>query len=251
MAKWLQKRELTMCGRMNITDNEGIRLLMEMIGMPSWPSIQARYNIAPSASLDVLYTPAAGSANESANEVGNEVADIAVHGSMHWGLVPPWAKAGQFKRPLINARSETVREKPSFRNLVDGQRALVPITGFYEWLRKGDSRQPFYFHATDKTAMLIAGLYQENANGEREITLLTTAANDTMAAVHHRMPVIIKPDDALTWLTDQSADQSASVIDKLMQPAANDYLSLYEVDSYVSNARNEGEQCMEPVRRLF
>lgn len=228
-----------MCGRMNITDNDGIRLLMEMIGMPSWPSIQARYNIAPSASLDVLYTPAGSAGNETDNQ--------PVHDSMHWGLVPPWARAGQFKRPLINARSETVREKPSFRNLVDGHRVLVPITGFYEWLRKGDSRQPFYFHATDKSAMLIAGLYQENAKGEREVTLLTTAANETMAAVHHRMPVIIKPTDALTWLSAQSD----GVIDNLMQPAANDYLTLYEVDSYVSNARNEGERCMEPVRGLF
>ncbi len=228
-----------MCGRMNITDNEGIRLLMELIGMPSWPSIQARYNVAPSAGLDVLYA--------AIDSPSNETTPVTAHDTMHWGLVPPWAKAGQFKRPLINARSETVREKPSFRHLVDGHRALVPITGFYEWLRKGDSRQPYYFHAADNTALLLAGLYQENAKGEREITLLTTAANDTMAAVHHRMPVIIKPDDALVWLSDQPAP----LIDSLMQPAANDYLAFYEVGNYVSNARNEGEQCMEPLQSLF
>lgn len=230
-----------MCGRMNITDNEGIRLLMELIGMPSWPSIQARYNVAPSASLDVLL------ASSDSESDPTEASHHTAHDTMHWGLIPPWAREGQFKRPLINARSETMREKPSFRNLVDGNRALVPITGFYEWLRKGNTRQPYYFHPSDNTAMLVAGLYQENAKGEREITLLTTAANDTMAAVHHRMPVIIKPEDAITWLSDQND----SVIDKLMQPAANEYLSLYEVDSYVSNARNEGAQCVEPVQRLF
>lgn len=233
-----------MCGRMNITDNEGIRLLMDLIGMPSWPSIQERYNVAPSASLDVL---------RSAGKVDSTVSDskdtnsTLMHDTMHWGLIPPWAKAGQFKRPLINARSETVREKPSFRHLVDDHRVLVPVTGFYEWLRRGDSRQPYYFHPVKTRAMLMAGLYQENAKGEKEVTLLTTAANDTMNPVHHRMPVIISPNDASTWLSGQPA----SVIDELMLPAANDVLALYEVDAYVSNARNEGAKCMEPLQSLF
>ena len=224
-----------MCGRMNITDNEGIRLLMELIGMPSWPSIQARYNVAPSATLDVLMA--------ESQQGGTSLA----HSPMHWGLIPPWAKDGQFKRPLINARSETVREKPSFRHLVDDHRVLVPVTGFYEWLRQGNNRQPYYFHPADGKAMLMAGLYQENAKGELEITLLTTAANKTMAPIHHRMPVIITPDNAATWLSEQPA----AVINDLMQPAANDLLSLYEVDSYVSNARNEGEQCVARVQQLF
>ena len=145
------------------------------------------------------------------------------------------------------ARSETVREKPSFRHLVDEYRVLVPATGFYEWLRRGDNRQPYYIHPVENRALLMAGLYQENAKGEKEVTLLTTAANETMAPVHHRMPVIISPDNALTWLSEQPTN----IVDDLMQPAANDVLALYEVDAYVSNARNEGAKCMEPLQSLF
>lgn len=220
-----------MCGRMNITDNEGIRLLMDMIGMPSWPSIEVRYNVAPTQNLDVVID--AGAPGKPALE----------HHQMHWGLIPGWAKEGQFKRPLINARSETVREKPSFRNLVKAQRAAVPITGFYEWLREGNNKRPFFIHPKESGAMLLAALYQENAEGLFEVTLLTTSANPAMSKVHHRMPVILTPEDAGLWLTPESSDQ----VDALMKPAANDYLSMYEVSTYVSNARNTDAECVKPL----
>ena len=226
-----------MCGRMNITDNEGIRLLMDLVGMPLWPTITPRFNVAPTQTIDVLL-----SADDT---VGLQ------HQSMHWGIVPTWAKPDQFQRPLINARSETVREKPSFRHLIDGSRCLVPVTGFYEWHRKGSDKRPFYIYpgqndganSGQHRAMFFGALYQRGKDDALQTTLLTTAANETMANVHHRMPVIIEPQDCLNWLAGTDRDE----IDALMQPASNDTLAMHEVSSYVSNARNQGPDCSEPL----
>ena len=169
-----------MCGRMNITDNEGVRLLMELVGMPSWPTIQARYNVAPTAILDALARD-------------RDKPDQLVHLECQWGLVPVWAKPGQFSSPLINARAETVWEKPSFRNLVRHQRVCVPINGFYEWRRERKNKTPFYIYPKERKAMFVAGLYQNSPDSHADVTLLTTAANTAMAPIHHRMPVIIDP----------------------------------------------------------
>jgi len=212
-----------MCGRMNITDNEGIRLLMELVGMPSWPTIQARYNVAPTAQLDVLIRDQ----------------ESLTHQSAHWGLIPPWAKPGQFSSPLINARAETVWEKPSFRNLVKHQRLCVPVTGFYEWRREKSVKTAYYITPAKTDAMFIAGLFQRGPE-RTDMTLLTTAANQSMAAVHHRMPVIITPDQVHDWLTNDDPD----TLNQLMQPAANDFLSMNAVGNYVNNARNEGPECI-------
>jgi len=227
-----------MCGRMNITDNEGILILMDMIGMPTWSSIQARYNVSPTATIDTLHTRE------------GDTPEVITQTQMRWGLIPPWAKDGQFKRPLINARSETVREKPSFRHLVNANRCLVPVTGFYEWKREGKSKRPFYIFPTTGNAMFFGGLYQLNSAGNPELTLLTTAANDSMSAVHDRMPVIIEPADAMQWLSPSDGDSQSEkdLIDTLMQPAGNDVLEMYEVSAFVSNARNEGAQCTEPYQ---
>lgn len=214
-----------MCGRMNITDNEGIRLLMELVGMPSWPSIQARYNVAPSATLDVV--------------VRNSESDALDHLEGHWGLVPPWAKPGQFSSPLINARSETVWEKPSFRNLIKHQRVCVPVNGFYEWHREKSTKVPYFISPAASSAMFIAGIYQRSAD-RTDITLLTTAANQLMAPVHHRMPVIIDVENVAEWLFNDDP----TTLDQLMQPAANDVLQVLQVSDHVNNARNEGPECV-------
>ncbi|MBX2886664.1 MAG: SOS response-associated peptidase [Granulosicoccus sp.] len=218
-----------MCGRMNITDNEGIRLLMELVGMPSWPSIQARYNVAPSAQLDVVVR---------ATDSKGEAASLE-HMEGHWGLIPPWARPGQFSSPLINARSETVWEKPSFRNLIKHQRVCVPINGFYEWHREKSAKIPYFIKPADTRAMLIAGIYQRSAD-RTDITLLTTAANELMAPVHHRMPVVINSDQVDEWLHNDDPE----ILNQLMQPAANDVLTLQQVSDYVNNAKNEGPECV-------
>jgi len=214
-----------MCGRMNITDNEGIRLLMDLVGMPSWPSIQARYNVAPTASLDVL--------------ARDPERDVITHLDAHWGLIPVWAKPGQFSSPLINARSETVWEKPSFKNLVKRQRICIPITGFYEWHRAAKKKTPFFIYPADNKAMLIAGIYQKSS--ERiDVSILTTNANAAMAPIHHRMPVIITADAANEWLLNDDVD----VLNNLMHNPNENVLAFREVSNFVNNARNEGPECV-------
>jgi len=224
-----------MCGRINVSDNEGVRLLLAMLGMEVWPSREPRFNVAPSQSLDVVRWQ-------------DDAAELT---TMKWGLMPAWAKPGKFSAPLINARSETIREKPSFRHLITRHRVLIPINGFYEWKREGKSKQPYFVKPADAPAMFVGALFQpakpekdNDAKTQSQVCVVTVAANDTMSKVHHRMPVILSPADALKWIQESETD----VIDSLMKPASNDSLELVEVDDYVNSARNEGPECVAPRR---
>lgn len=224
-----------MCGRINVSDNEGVRLLLAMLGMEVWPSRDPRFNVAPSQMLDVV-----GWQEEA-----------PTHESMKWGLLPAWAKPGTFSAPLINARSETIHEKPSFRKLIGSHRVLIPINGFYEWRRTGKVKEPFFIKPANASAMFIAGLYQPpspetstDAVECAQVCSVTVESNEAMSHVHHRMPVILSPTDALTWI--QPADKIT--LDRLMVPASNDRLQICEVGDYVNSARNQGSECVEPRR---
>lgn len=224
-----------MCGRINVSDNEGVRLLLAMLGMEVWPSRDPRFNIAPSQTLDVVTWQD----------------DSPSHEAMKWGLIPSWAKPGTFSAPLINARSETVHDKPSFKKLVAQHRALIPINGFYEWQRDGKAKVPYFIKPADANAMFLAALYQpapppagDQPTSYPQTCVVTVAANESMSQVHHRMPVILAPDQALAWI--QPTERN--VIDQLMQPASNETLTINEVGDYVNSARNEGPECIAPKR---
>ena len=145
---------------------------------------------------------------------------------VRWGLIPHWVKEPKPGKPLINARSETVFEKPSFRASIKRRRCLIPADGFYEW--KGDvpgRKQPYHIHRPDNGVFAFAGLWDHwlAADGcELETAaIITAAANDTLQPIHHRMPVVIHPQDFAMWLdTDET---KASEAGRLMQPADNDY----------------------------
>ena len=145
---------------------------------------------------------------------------------VRWGLIPAWVKEPRPGKPLINARSETVFEKPSFKASIRRRRCLIPADGFYEW--RGDvpgKKQPFHVHRPDGGVFAFAGLWDHwlSADGSELETaaIITTAANDTLQPIHHRMPVVIHPSDFDTWLsTDETRTDEAA---RLMQPAANDY----------------------------
>ena len=223
-----------MCGRINVSDNEGVRLLLAMLGMEVWPSREPRFNVAPTQSLDVV-------------QWQNEL----ILTPMRWGLTPTWAKPGQFSAPLINARSETIRQKPSFRKLIADRRVVIPINGFYEWHREGKAKRPLYIDAANHPALLLAGIFQEPKPtessteqniGQPAVCVVTTAANETMQPIHHRMPLILSPADALTWIQESDT----ALIDSLMRPASNDALRIKQVGSYVNSTRNQGPQCLEP-----
>lgn len=216
-----------MCGRIDAHDPIGVNNLVSVLDVviPK-DKFPPRYNIAPTTTLATVCF-----------KVGFEVA------SMQWGIVPHWAKPGQFERPLINARAETIHEKPSFKKLVARTRVIVPVNGFYEWRREQDNKATFYFHSKNQQALALAGIYQINRDGEMQCCLITTDANKVMRPIHDRMPALIPQDAMQDWL--QSDD--THVIDALMQPAADDSITAVEVSSYVNNAKNEGDRCIKPL----
>lgn len=142
-----------MCGRINLSDNEGIQTLMAMLGVPLFPphthpSFLPRWNISPSATLGTF--------------VADSMSDNAAlrRATMRWGLEAPWSESGKASRRLINARSETLLSKPTFRDLAKHHRTVVPVNGFYEWKVEGDERIPYYVQVQTLPAMLLAAVYQ-------------------------------------------------------------------------------------------
>jgi len=215
-----------MCGRMNIHDHQGIQQLLGSFGLSLSPErFTARHNVAPGAELFTVF-----------GADGPQLAE------MEWGIVPPWAKPGKFSGPLINARSETIWDKPSFKKQAATARAIIPVNGFYEWKRSKEEKIPYYFKPAQGGAMGLAGIYQVSKEGVMQCCVITTAANGLMESVHNRMPVILSAEGMVQWL----AANEREAIDALMVPAAESTLERYRVSRYVNNARNEGPECIEP-----
>ena len=188
-----------MCGRMNISDHEGIQWLLDQLGLilPE-DKFTSKYNVSPTAAIWGVLVSRTATTLEP----------------MQWGFVPPWAKEGQFKRPLFNARSETIWEKPSFKNLIRRYRGVIPINGFYEWQRQGSSKSANYITLKDAPAMGLAAIIQSHSDGYSQCCLITTDANSQMQDVHNRQPVVIKPEDMDGWLNDDDTDN----INRCLQP---------------------------------
>ena len=218
-----------MCGRMNISDHEGIQWLLEQLGLVL-PEAQftPKFNVSPTAAIWGLSVTRAALTLEP----------------MQWGFVPPWAKEGQFKRPLFNARAETLWEKPSFKNLIRRYRGIVPVNGFYEWNRasRGDSRQAHYITVDGAPAMALAALIQMHGDGYKQCCLITTESNDQMRAVHNRQPIIIAPDKIEAWIENDDAD----FINDCLTPIDSGSFNITQVSDYVNNARNDGPECLAP-----
>ncbi len=216
-----------MCGRVNVYDHSGIQELLDKLGVPIWPQSEPRFNIAPTQMLEGIIRSNGG----------------LQHQKLHWGIVPAWARPGQFKSPLINARCETIFEKASFKNLIKHQRTVIPVNGFYEWQRTPYKKIPYYISASDSKMLFLAGIYQNQSDSLPSCCLITTHANEKMQEIHSRMPVIISEDNINTWLTIDSADSTES----LMKPVIPKVLTQYPVSTFVNSARNNSEQCMQEV----
>jgi putative SOS response-associated peptidase YedK len=219
-----------MCGRINVSDHKGIQQLLEWLELPLFPDkFVPRYNIAPGSSL-----LAAARHN----------ADLELS-KMDWGIIPVWAKPDQFSRPLINARAESIWDKPSFKNLVATNRAVVPVNGFYEWKRNGKNKTPYYVHSPENLALALGAIYQISKNGILQCCIVTTAANHTMGKIHDRMPVMLPPEKMKDWLctTDKSE------IEQLMLPATNNAIQLTPISNYVNNAQHEGPECLKNTNK--
>ncbi len=161
-----------------------------------------------------------------------------------WGLVPYWAKDEKIGAKLINARAESIFEKPSFRKAIISHRCLIPANGFYEW-RKSD-KQPFYFQQKNSELCYFAGIYEIWNQSLFTVCIITTEANEKVAQIHHRMPVIIRENEEDAWLF--STDKQT--LNSLMQPLANEEIDFHPVSKSVNNRQNNGEKLLKKVDDL-
>ena len=166
--------------------------------------------------------------------------------AVRWGFLPHWYKAPNGGPLLINARAETIAEKPAFRAACRERRCLIPATGFYEWTKDTDGKRlPWYIHSHDGSPLVFAGVWQDWSQGDlsfRTCAIVTTGANGPMQAIHHRMPVILRPDDWALWLGE--AGHGAAT---LMHAPADDLLAVHRVDPKVNSNRASGPELIEPI----
>ncbi|MDC0434419.1 SOS response-associated peptidase [bacterium] len=222
-----------MCGRVNVADNEGIRVLLESMGMVTWSARDPRFNVAPTQTLDVV-------------QPDGEQLSLA---PMHWGFsLPMRGKSGKMiVKNVQNTRSDKVWSSALWKRHIAEHRVLVPVNGFYEWKRSNRKMvAAFYISPASSHAMFFAGIYRpaKEASAKSEVSIITTEANVSMSEVHDRMPVILSSENqVMAWLQD--ADQLS--LDELMQPAEENFLKFVKVSDYVNKASNEGPECIEPV----
>jgi putative SOS response-associated peptidase YedK len=219
-----------MCGRYLITSApEAIRNLFRYAEEPDFPP---RYNIAPTQPVPIVRLAAGARA----------------FALVRWGLIPAWVKEPNAFSLLINARGETVGDKPAFRNAMRYRRCLFPADGFYEWKSEGGRKRPFCIRARDGKPVAFAGLWETWAgpHGEEIDTacIVTTAANRTLAPLHDRMPVVIAPDAFDFWLDPQVDALMASA---LIAPAPENLFEAYEISTAVNRTANDSPAVIAPV----
>lgn len=218
-----------MCGRFALTME--LAELMEAFPWIDFGSgYKPRFNIAPSQEvMAVPNTP------------------LKKAGWFRWGLIPSWAKDAKIGNKMINARGETIAEKPSFRGAFRKKRCLIPSDGFYEWKKEGDGKTPYFIHLKSREPFLFAGLWELWQSGEESIyscTIVTTDANDALKPIHHRMPVILTPDAYEMWL-DPAFNHEQKLRDLLL-PCPSEQITAYPVSSFVNSPRNEGPENLVP-----
>jgi len=170
----------------------------------------------------------------------------------HWGLVPFWAKDISIGNKMINARAESVAEKPSFRNAFKKRRCLIPADGFYEWKGQKGDKQPMFITLPDKKPFAFAGLWETWKDKEapdsiyKSCTIITTQASDSMRDIHHRMPAILKPEIYETWL--DPANQNVTELNQILKNEIITELTSYPVSREVNSIRRNDPSCIEPIK---
>jgi len=226
-----------MCGRYTIVVSIEELMLRYLSDLPTNRYHTPRYNVAPMQ--QVLAVVNDGEKNRL--------------GELRWGLVPSWATDDKIGSKMINARAETLLEKPSFRGLVGRKRALVPADGFYEWKQAGGGKQPMRITMKDGGIFSMAALYDTwVAPDGRKIstcTIITTTPNELMADIHDRMPVIVRPEDEAYWLDRGNTDTAG--IASLLRPYDAAAMRAYPVSKIVGNVKNDTPECIEEQAVLF
>lgn len=226
-----------MCGRITLsTDKDDLQSRFGYID-PDKTLFKPRFNIAPSQNSPTVIV----------NKDNRELK------MMRWGLVPFWAKEISIGYKMINAKAETVHEKPSYRKPFKERRCLVLADGFYEWKRPDKKTKiPFLFVLKTRGPFAFAGLWDlwKNPNGEELLTftIITTSANELMAPIHDRMPVILPQKVESRWLDPEFKDTDK--LKTLLQPYPSDKMEAYEVSSIVNSPKNDTPSCIEPIGKV-
>jgi putative SOS response-associated peptidase YedK len=212
-----------MCGRFSLTASaDAIAEAFHLDAIPNW---QPRYNIAPKQQIPAI--------------VGNRE-----FRTLRWGLIPSWSKDASIGNRLINARAETLAEKPSFRDAFRQRRCLIVTDGFYEWKKteKG-KKQPFYFQLETGEPFAFAGLWERWKTFET-CTIITTEANSLMADVHDRMPVMLGEEGCDRWLDPKSTSQE---LQSILRPYPDAAMAFYPIGLSVNSPSNDTPDCIQPL----
>ena len=222
-----------MCGRVVLSSAP--HQLAERFYLDKVPQLIPRFNISPGQDIPAV--------------ILNPQSDGHMVHLLKWGLELPWKEGVQKGPKLINARSETILDKPAFRDSFRQRRCLVPADGFYEWQKRGSAKQPFYFSAKDGKTMALAGIYatQEYPGGHvvQSCSILTTAANSLMRPVHHRMPVILPQEDWRFWLG--LPPEKVESLQELLKPLPSELIQSWPVSREVNSPQHDSPQCVEPI----
>ncbi len=219
-----------MCGRFNLKTES--KEIAKVLGFKAKAENVPRFNIAPSQ--DILI---------ARYDECNQGEIVAVR----WGLLPSWVKDPKNSQKPINARADTAPQKPFFRQAFKKRRCLVPANGFYEWRPEGKIKQPFLIHKLNDELFFFAGLFESFISSDGEVIetalILTTDANDKVAQIHNRMPVILPAPYYFPWLNTENTD--IDYLSSMLRPYPGDNLEIYPVSTIVNSARNETSACVE------
>lgn len=223
-----------MCGRFSQTATPEV--IAEQFAVSDSPLFKLRYNLAPSQSVAAIRI-----------DPDTMTRKLVM---LRWGLIPSWAKDPKIGSQCINAKAETVAEKPSFRSAFKKRRCLVLATSFYEWRVDGKRKQPMWIGLKSKRPFAFAGLWEHWAPTEGDVpletcTIITTESNELLAPIHNRMPVILAPTSYDQWL-DPTFQQVES-LKALLHPYASEELTTYPISTFVNNPRNDVPQVLESV----
>jgi len=219
-----------MCGRYAITlPDDAMAQLFKAAPANDLPRVP-NFNVCPTNQVHVV-------------RAGEERRQLV---SMRWGFLPHWYKATNDGPLLINARAETITQKPAFRTACRERRCLIPASGFYEWVKdEAGNRLPYYIFSADGAPVAFAGIWQRWERGDEPLTtcaIITTASSGPISSIHHRMPVTLAPEDYALWLGEEGKGAS-----RLMVAAPDDRFAFHRVDPAVNSNRAEGPELVDPI----
>ena len=219
-----------MCGRFSFTGFEGFEERFQL--KIEFPDLKPNYNVAPSQDIPVIL-------NKGLNQLA----------FFKWGLIPYWAKDPSIGHKMINARAETVDEKPSFKTCLKRRRCLIVADGFYEWKKEGTTKRPHRITLKSQELFGFAGLWDtwKSPTGElvNSCTIITATPNELMEPIHNRMPVILPRDVESVWLDQGMTD--STLLKSLLVPYTSDLMMAYEVSPFVNSVKNNGPECLVAV----